>query len=81
MKVEINEKLHKEILGIRTELARLGGRLHLIHQEDEAENDGKNHLLWEASQLMQAADVQLQNYLGLYPDGDQVQIDWVRKPE
>lgn len=79
MTVQITEEARKEIANIRLEIFRLATRLRNIHQQDDAENDGQNDLLWQASSLMHAADVQLQNYLQLYPGGGQVPIEWQLK--
>lgn len=77
--MQITEKQQKEIAAIRFELSRLANKLRTIHSEDDAVNDGQNDLLWQASSLMHAADVQLQNYLQLYPGGGQVPIEWQLK--
>lgn len=72
MQIELTDEQHNEVEQIRLEVGKLAERLRLIHQEDDAPQDGP---LWQASSLLHAADVKLYNYFDPKHTGN---IDWQR---
>jgi len=71
--MQISDEQRKEIADIRQKVAEQALRLRHIHQEDDAPQE---HLLWQASSLLHAAQQKIASYLDPEHAGD---IEWQRK--